>query len=73
MKDMKLFAGSIFASRKSSGNFETVHAPCYGMALSEDEAVGKMFKYARDRWPSADGWYNHSASALEVGKEKGES
>ena len=40
--------------------------PLYRLARSEEEAVGIVISDIRATLSSSDGWYDHSASAIEI-------
>lgn len=66
---MKLYAGAIQAQKLYLRRSVVRACPVYLFADNEDEATGRALGAARKEFPEEDGWFNHSASVMEI-KEK---
>lgn len=62
---MKSYAISIFAVKSNTRN--STHVAMSLKASSEEEAIGKAYRYATEvHFPISDGWISHSVSIVEV-------
>ena len=64
----KLYAIAMMARRYNDVHhgIETVIAAGVLVRTSEDEALGSAARLAKERWPSDDGWSNHSAAYCDI-------
>ncbi len=65
---MKMFAGSIYASKTIDGIIrETMHTAVVIQSVDSLAAAHvKAIELALDRWPKEDGWGNHTEETLEI-------
>ena len=65
----KLYAGSLFAYKVTGdGRISTVHTAAAIYAINEDEAVGKLFGFAEEKWPRECEWTGHSVVVVDAKK-----
>jgi len=62
----KLYAIAISARRWRAGSVNIVTAAGYVVAASEDEAMGRGMRRARDAYPAAEGWSDHGVASCPV-------
>jgi len=63
---LKVYGGYICATAHMIG---IRSAPIVVQAVNEDEARGKAFRFAQERYPPDEGWCNHMADVLQVPSE----
>jgi hypothetical protein len=63
---MKLYSMSLMAHKVTASGLKVEGRTGSVLAQNKDEALGKAVKYAKETFPSNDGWYAQSAVVAEV-------